>query len=270
MPSPQTEEGYTRIANELLEALLRADLSKREWAIVLCVIRQTYGFHRKFDMLSRWQIAEMTGIQRGHVASALDKLLADKILQFGENARHSHGVEVREIGLNKDYSEWADRIQNVDRIQNRNGIRNGSQTVYETGQQPYMKRNTHKENQKKTKRKTDARPRACTFGVFLDACQRAGEKAIPPDDPIFDYAAEIGLPGDFLSLAWDVFAERFSEEGSTASRKTYKGAVGWRAAFRNYIRNGYLNLWRIDGDGEYVLTTAGKQARLRFGGKHAA
>lgn len=47
MANPQIENGYTRIANELLEALLLANLSKRQLLVALAVIRQTYGFNRK-------------------------------------------------------------------------------------------------------------------------------------------------------------------------------------------------------------------------------
>ncbi|MGP4870955.1 replication protein, partial [Klebsiella pneumoniae] len=36
------DDGYTRIANELLEAVMAADLTARQLKVVLAVIRKTY------------------------------------------------------------------------------------------------------------------------------------------------------------------------------------------------------------------------------------
>lgn len=47
MSNPQIENGYTKIANELLEALIQAELSGAEYRIVCFIIRQTYGYNQK-------------------------------------------------------------------------------------------------------------------------------------------------------------------------------------------------------------------------------
>ncbi|OED41232.1 hypothetical protein AB833_10080 [Chromatiales bacterium (ex Bugula neritina AB1)] len=52
MANPQIVDGYTRIANELLDALIRSGLTKRELRVVLVVIRQTYGYNRSSDDIS--------------------------------------------------------------------------------------------------------------------------------------------------------------------------------------------------------------------------
>ena len=62
MSRPQLEDGYVRIANELLEAIIRAPLSKRELMIVLAVVRKTYGYGKKTDDISLSQLAQMTGV----------------------------------------------------------------------------------------------------------------------------------------------------------------------------------------------------------------
>lgn len=46
------DDGYTRIANELLEAVMAADLTARQLKVVLAVIRKTYGFGKKFDRIT--------------------------------------------------------------------------------------------------------------------------------------------------------------------------------------------------------------------------
>ena len=58
------DDGYTRIANELLEAVMAADLTARQLKVVMAVIRKTYGFGKKFDRVSNTQIAAMTGIHQ--------------------------------------------------------------------------------------------------------------------------------------------------------------------------------------------------------------
>lgn len=64
------DDGYTRIANELLEAVMAADLTARQLKVVLAVIRKTYGFGKKLDRITNTQIAMMTGIHHTHVCKA--------------------------------------------------------------------------------------------------------------------------------------------------------------------------------------------------------
>lgn len=77
--------------------------------------------------------------------------------------------------------------------------------------------------------------------------------AIPADDPVFGYAAKVGIPANFLLLAWTEFEARHLESG-----KRYKD---WRAAFRKCVRDNWYRLWWVDPKtGDYALTTAGVQA----------
>lgn len=94
------EDGYTRIANELLEAVLSAELTARQLKIVMAVIRKTYGFNKKSDRITNTQIADITGIHHTHVCKAKNELLERKILI----------TNGREIGVNKVVSEWKNEI----------------------------------------------------------------------------------------------------------------------------------------------------------------
>lgn len=96
MASPQCENGHTRIADELLEAILRADLSKRELLVVLAVIRKTYGYCRTMDRITASQIAEMTGIADTHCRAALRELKTRAVIV----------AEGEKIGIQKDYERW--------------------------------------------------------------------------------------------------------------------------------------------------------------------
>lgn len=80
---------------------------------------------------------------------------------------------------------------------------------------------------------------------------------VPETDPVFDYADKIGLPEEFLKLAWLVFADKFW---------TGKRQKDWAQTFRNYVKGNYLKLWYQDEKDGWLLTTAGKQAKLAHGG----
>jgi hypothetical protein len=92
---------------------------------------------------------------------------------------------------------------------------------------------------------------------WLTALKESGERAIPEEDPIFRWAADVGLPSEYLSLAWKVFKQRMADKG--------KKQADWRATFRGYVRGDYLKLWAMNANGEYFLTTAGKQEQLAHG-----
>lgn len=99
--SPQTEDGHTRIANELLEAMCRAGLSARQWAVVMAVVRKTYGYGKKADDLSLSQLEAMTGIAKPHASRAVNDLVAANVL------RRTAGTFGNRLSINKRYQQWA-------------------------------------------------------------------------------------------------------------------------------------------------------------------
>jgi phage replication O-like protein O len=80
LTTPQVEDGYTRIANALLEALAGARLSGRELAVALAVVRLTYGYAKKADRISASQLASVTGIPARKIGELLRSLEAKSIL----------------------------------------------------------------------------------------------------------------------------------------------------------------------------------------------
>jgi phage replication O-like protein O len=98
---PQLENGHIKIANELFDAILQYPFSKREYAVVLAVLRKTYGYNKKTDDISASQIAAMTGMQRTHVSSCLAELARKNVIAV------SGGKFANNIGINKKYWEWA-------------------------------------------------------------------------------------------------------------------------------------------------------------------
>jgi phage replication O-like protein O len=77
----QVENGnFSRIHNAILEAIYSGDFSLREVKCLLFLIRQTYGFQRKADTISYEQFADATGINRRHVISTMQSLVAKNVV----------------------------------------------------------------------------------------------------------------------------------------------------------------------------------------------
>jgi hypothetical protein len=98
-----------------------------------------------------------------------------------------------------------------------------------------------------------ARGSAVGLKAWLDAIKTTGEKPVPADDTVFAWAEEVGLPREFLGLAWAEFKSRYCQPDA-------KRYTDWRSVFRKAVRGNWMRLWYLDGD-TYVLTTQGQQAR---------
>ncbi|HHB7693860.1 TPA: replication protein [Klebsiella pneumoniae] len=116
------DDGFTRIANELLEAVMHAGLSQHQLLVFMAVMRKTYGFNKKSDWVSNEQISVLTGILPHKCSAAKSDLVKRGILtQTG-----------RVIGINKAVSEWS------------------SLPVKGTEKRPYLKKVTLPESGKKS------------------------------------------------------------------------------------------------------------------------
>lgn len=107
----------------------------------------------------------------------------------------------------------------------------------------------------KKRRKPNPEGSTC-LRTWLDGLKARQEQPVPPDDPVFAYAQRVGLPRDFLGLAWRQFRHRYSEQHPG---KRYRD---WRRVFRNAVEGNWLKLWWLDpASGQYALTTVGLQAQ---------
>lgn len=97
MASPQLEDGYTRIANEILEKIIsNRSLSAKELRVILHVIRKTYGFEKKRDWISISQFMKAVGGDRASMCRTLKRLVAHRLLVKTE----------RDYGFNKNWEQW--------------------------------------------------------------------------------------------------------------------------------------------------------------------
>ncbi|VCW92729.1 replication protein [Klebsiella quasipneumoniae] len=116
------DDGFTRIANELLEAVMHAGLSQHQLLVFMAVMRKTYGFNKKSDWVSNEQISVLTGILPHKCSAAKSALVKRGILT--QNGRV--------IGINKAVSEWS------------------SLPIKGTEKKPYLKKVTLPESGKKS------------------------------------------------------------------------------------------------------------------------
>ena len=96
MDNPQLENGYTRIANEIIEALCKFRIPGECNQVLNCIFRKTYGYQKKEDWISNSQIVEMTGMKKQNASRALAKLMTNKIVIKTDD----------KLRLNKNYKEW--------------------------------------------------------------------------------------------------------------------------------------------------------------------
>jgi phage replication O-like protein O len=104
--SPQTENGYTKIANELLEAICRARFKGAECSVVLWIARMSYGWSaRKTRTIGVREMAEDMKSPYTSIRLALRVLIEKGVIERDEKGRYS---------INKDYESWVEGGQPVD------------------------------------------------------------------------------------------------------------------------------------------------------------
>lgn len=109
MTTPQLENGYTRIANELMDALIAFGLSGQEIRVALLVIRKTYGFNKIEDIISLSQITKATGMSKVRASQVVNRLQLMKLLTVTENI---NGIS-KKYKFNKDFCEWCTVNENL-------------------------------------------------------------------------------------------------------------------------------------------------------------
>ena len=103
MASPQTENGYTKISNEILDNVCKYPLNGTQWRILLTVWRYTYGFNRKDHSLAIDFICKATGCCKRQIQRELDWLISANILIVTNPPTF---VSARRIAFNKDYETY--------------------------------------------------------------------------------------------------------------------------------------------------------------------
>ena len=110
--SPQLEDGYTSIANELLEAIYNTHFSEYESRTFWFIVRMTYGWKHKMDTIALSQFEKGVIDKDGKLLVRGLNINHSKICQT-INCLVSRNIIIRKkdgyitsYGLQKDYDEW--------------------------------------------------------------------------------------------------------------------------------------------------------------------
>lgn len=101
MASPQIENGFTRIANEIMEALAGIRISGEARQCLDVIIRKTYGYNKKEDIISLSQFALITHLGKTHIIRGLGKLAKINIIITQKGNRKGNIYR-----FNKDFDTW--------------------------------------------------------------------------------------------------------------------------------------------------------------------
>lgn len=107
MARPQKENGYTPIANEIIDNLIQLPLNGTQWRIIATVWRYTYGFSRKEHDLSINFLLIALGLKKTQykqICRELKELLNLNII--AESVKPDKN-KTRVISFNKDYDLWS-------------------------------------------------------------------------------------------------------------------------------------------------------------------
>jgi phage replication O-like protein O len=98
--NPQLENGYTRIANELFEAIIEYPFTCAELRIILLIIRRTYGWKTSKSYISYGSVARKLQMDIRYVKRRISKLISECVLLKDKTEWENR------IGLNKQYTSW--------------------------------------------------------------------------------------------------------------------------------------------------------------------
>lgn len=148
MASPQTENGYTAIANEILEAMARYPLNGTQARILFVVWRATYGFKKKsYELSINYLInaMSMNKSQYPQVKREIDKLIELNILiEEKKPTKNSSRV----LMFNKNHELYSKKCSTLKSVENSTLISTETSTL----------KRVVKKKDKKKKEKKEASP----------------------------------------------------------------------------------------------------------------
>lgn len=105
MANPQLHNGHTRIANEILNEIMKVNLNGTQFRLVMAIWRYTYGFQRKTYEMSVRFLADVIDAGRTQVERELKALIDRNIIDsvgIGDKG-------ARILSFQKNHKEWKDR-----------------------------------------------------------------------------------------------------------------------------------------------------------------
>lgn len=101
MANPQKENGFTPIAHEVLEELVKARLLGAELSMAIFIIRKTWGYQKKDDIISFSQFQKGLSLSRMTISKTIKNLVSRKII-----VKTPILGDKTSFRFNKDYEKW--------------------------------------------------------------------------------------------------------------------------------------------------------------------
>lgn len=247
---PEIDDGHTKIANELLDAILAGDFSKRQLLILLFIIRKTYGWNKSEDDISRSQMSDATKLKNSHITTTIQELLERNVIIV------SSGTYAKRYKINKYYDTW--RVTETVIITKTVPVTKTvtiTETVidcYQNGNSSlpnqYPQKTTPKDNTKDniaTKKKSSSK----TLKDYIEDCKEKNIRALPEDCIVFKNAKTLKIDDLWLRACWHEFKQKYFENG--------KKQTNWISTFNNCVKGNWYKIWAFNRDGELFLTTEG-------------
>ena len=110
MANPQRENGHVEIATEIWEQLTKIRIPGQARQVLDFILRKTYGWHKKIDIISLSQFVQGTGLHKNTVCKAINKLLDMNLITKKGNAKSLFTQKGNDTaityGFQKDYEKW--------------------------------------------------------------------------------------------------------------------------------------------------------------------
>lgn len=215
------DNGYTRIANELLEAVMLANLTQHQLLVFFAIARKTYGYNKKSDWVGNEQLSKLTGMLPHKCSAAKSELVSRGILL----------AEKRHVSINKNIHEWKEKQVYPKKV---SLPESGKKTLPESGKSDYPNQVNTKDNTTKEKKEsnTPLTPQEVKGGELTKPSKRKSQP-VNYDEYLNAYNEEVG---DRLPHAVEA-----NEKRKTRIRKIIKNLAtqnvdGWRAYVRAFVR----------------------------------
>lgn len=103
MEGPQLEDGYTRVANEILEQVARRKFNATQLRIIMIIWRYTYGYRRKDHDFALTFLQQLTSLPASTVKREVGLLIKSQVLIVTQKET---SVLPRRLSFNKHYEQW--------------------------------------------------------------------------------------------------------------------------------------------------------------------
>lgn len=111
LQNPQLEDGFTPIANAIMDALARTRFSGYERSVLDFLFRKTYGWSKKSDLISLSQFVDATRISKPNIVHTLNRLVNRNII-----SRTVVGINngsLTRYEFNKHFGEWISLLKST-------------------------------------------------------------------------------------------------------------------------------------------------------------